>query len=151
MGWGRSKNATWPLLFLLFAGLPAVSSVAWAAEYPRRIAIAPFAGLGPPGELRQAAGGFCVAAAPVDEITPRLGALASDISEKIFGVKTAVRTSPPPTPVPPPVSPPAIPAPAGAAGAQTAVLPPAPALPSPLTAATPPSAGEGGPSSPQKL
>src|SRR3990170_3577268 len=53
MGWGRSKNATWPLLFLLFAGLPAVSSVAWAAEYPRRIAIAPFAVLGPQEEIRQ--------------------------------------------------------------------------------------------------
>src|SRR3972149_6741219 len=53
MGWGRRKNATWPLLFLLFAVLPAVSSVAWAAEYPRRIAIAPFAVLGPQEEIRQ--------------------------------------------------------------------------------------------------
>src|SRR4030067_755390 len=53
MGWGRSKNAAWPLLFLLFAGLPAVSSVAWAAEYPRRIAIAPFAVLGSQEEIRQ--------------------------------------------------------------------------------------------------
>src|SRR3990170_3411019 len=50
---GRSKNAARPLLFLLFAVLPAVSSVAWAAESPRRIAIAPFAVLGPQEEIRQ--------------------------------------------------------------------------------------------------
>ena len=223
MGWGRRKNVARPLLFLLFTVLPAVSSVAWAAEYPRRIAIAPFAVLGPQEEIRQTvdilprllssrlmalagaevlllsptdkpagdaakkaglplllngtvaklgagysidvtvsdlstgqtAGAFFVAAATVDEIIPRLGDLASDISEKMFGVKTAVRTSPPPTPVPPPVSPPAIPAPAGAAGAQTAVFPPAPALPSPQAAATPsaapPPSGEWVPSSLKKI
>src|SRR4030067_1026322 len=53
MGWGRSKNAARPLLILLFTVLPAVYSVAWAAEYPRRIAIAPFAILGPQEEIRQ--------------------------------------------------------------------------------------------------
>lgn len=209
---------------LAVAVLLAVSAAASAAEYPRRIAIAPFAVLGPQEEIRQTvdilprllssrlmalagaevlllspadkpagdaakkaglplllngtvaklgagysidvtvsdlssgqtAGAFFIAAATVDEIIPRLGDLASDISEKMFGVKTAVRTSPPPTPVPPPVSPPAIPAPAGAAGAQIAVLPPAPALPSPQTAATPsaappPSKAEWVPSSLKKV
>jgi hypothetical protein len=224
MGWGRRKNAARPSLFLLFTVLLAVSAGASAAEYPRRIAIAPFAVLGPHEEIRQTvdilprllssrlmalagaevlllppgeksaedvvkkaglpllmkgtvaklgagysidvtvsdistgktAAAFFVAAATVDEIIPRLGDLASDISEKMFGVKTAVRTSPPPTPAPPPVFPAAIPAPAGAAGAQTAVLPPTPALPSPQAAATPsatptPSDGQWVPSSLKKV
>ena len=147
---------------LAVAVLLAVSAAASAAEYPRRIAIAPFSVLGPSEEIRQTvdilprllssrlmalagaevlllppgeksaedvakkaglplllkgtvaklgagysidvtvsdlstgqtAGAFFVAAATVDEIIPRLGDLASDISEKIFGVKTAIRPPP---------------------------------------------------------
>jgi len=201
MGWGRSKNAARPLLILLFTVLPAVYPVAWAAEYPRRIAIAPFAILGPQEEIRQTvdilprlissrlmalagadvlllspadkpagdaakkagqtlllngsvaklgagysidvtvsdlstgqtAGAFFVAAATVDEIILRLGDLASDISEKIFGVKTAVR--------PPPVLPAgqrqeplgAAPAQPASAGARADVPLPAP-VPAPVPA-----------------
>jgi len=203
MGWGRSKNAAWPLLFLLFAGLPAVSSAASAAEYPRRIAIAPFAVLGPQEEIRQTveilprllssrlmalagaevlllspadkpagdaakkaglplllngtvaklgagysidvtvsdlstgqpAGAFFVAAATVDEIIPRLGDLASDISEKIFGVKTAVRYYQAPQGVPPGPSAAAAPQTA-ATGAEAAVAPP-PSVSAPVPAPSP--------------
>src|SRR3990170_1330541 len=147
---------------LAVAVLLAFAAAAWAAEYPRRIAIAPFAVLGPQEEIRQTvdilprlissrlmalagaevlllspadkpagdaakkagqtlllngsvaklgagysidvtvsdlsngqtAGAFFVAAATVDEIIPRLADLDSDISEKIFGVKTALRPPP---------------------------------------------------------
>ncbi|MGZ8447586.1 MAG: hypothetical protein ACXWWM_07380, partial [Candidatus Deferrimicrobiaceae bacterium] len=41
------------MLFLLFTVLLAVAAAASAAEYPRRIAIAPFAVLGPQEEIRQ--------------------------------------------------------------------------------------------------
>jgi hypothetical protein len=177
------------------AVLLAVSSAATAADYPRRIAIAPFSILGPAVEIRQTvdilpqlvssrlmamtgaevllippgnaspenaakeaglplllkgsvaklgagysidvtvkdlatgqpAGAFFTAAATEDEIIPRLGDLAADISEKLFGVKAAVRAYPTPPPAPPPVSPPAVPVPAVPAGTQAAVLPPPPA------------------------
>ncbi|MGA7104035.1 MAG: VCBS repeat-containing protein [Candidatus Deferrimicrobiaceae bacterium] len=186
------------------AVLLAVSSAATAADYPRRIAIAPFSILGPAVEIRQTvdilprlvssrlmamagaevllipsgnaspenaakeaglplllkgsvaklgagysidvtvkdlatgqpAGAFFTAAATEDEIIPRLGDLAADISEKLFGVKAAVRVYPTPPSAPPLVSPPAVPAPAVPAGTQAAVLPPpqAPASPPPAAA-----------------
>lgn len=146
------------------AFLLALSSATLASDYPRRIAIAPFAVLGPQDEIRQTvdilpqlissrlmalsgaevlllspadkpaadaakkaglplllagsvaklgagysidvsvtdlatgrvAGAFFAAAATEDEIIPRLGDLASDISEKVFGVKPAVRAIPAP-------------------------------------------------------
>ena len=62
------------------------------------------------------AGAFFTVAANEDEIIPRLGDLAADISEKMFGVKTMVRAYAPPQAVAPPVSPPAIPAPAATVG-----------------------------------
>jgi len=181
------------------AVLLAVSSAATAADYPRRIAIAPFSILGPAVEIRQTvdilprlvssrlmamtgaevllippgdaspeiaakeaglplllkgsvaklgagysidvtvkdlasgqpAGAFFTAAATEDEIIPRLGDLAADISEKLFGVKAAVRAYAPPPSAPPPVSPPAVAVPAVPAGTQAAVLPPPPAPASP--------------------
>ena len=181
------------------AVLLAVSSAATAADYPRRIAIAPFSILGPAQEIRQTvdilprlvssrlmamtgaevllippgdaspeiaakeaglplllkgsvaklgagysidvtvkdlasgqpAGAFFTAAATEDEIIPRLGDLAADISEKLFGVKAAVRAYAPPPSVPPP----AVPVPALPAGTQAAVLPPPPAPASPPPAA----------------
>jgi hypothetical protein len=186
------------------AVLLAVSSTATAADYPRRIAIAPFSILGPAVEIRQTvdilprlvssrlmamtgaevllippgnaspedaakqaglplllkgsvaklgagysidvtvkdlvtgqpAGAFFAAADTEDEIIPRLGDLAADISEKLFGVKAAVRAYAPPPSAPPPVSPPAVPVPAAPTGTQAAVLqpPPAPASPPPAVA-----------------
>src|SRR4030067_1039554 len=98
MGLGRSKNAARPLLFLLFAVLPAVSSVAWAAGAPPRLGArgdsldAPETDP-PPGKM---AGAFFASAATEDEIIPRLADLAAEISEKLFGVKTAARTYPTP-------------------------------------------------------
>jgi len=182
--------------------LLAVSAAASAAEYPRRIAIAPFAVLGPQEEIRQTvdilprllssrlmalagaevlllspadkpagdaakkaglplllngtvaklgagysidvtvsdlstgqtAGAFFVAAATVDEIIPRLGDLASDISEKVFGVKTAVRHYEAPQGVPP--------GPTVAPQTATAVaaVPTSPPVSAPVPAAPPPSA-----------
>ena len=209
MGWGQRKDAARLLLFLLFAVLLAVPSGVSAADYPRRIAIAPFTILGSREEIRQTvdilprlmssrlmamtgaevlllspgdkppedaakgaglplllkgsvaklgagysidvtvidlatgqmAGAFFAPAATEDEIIPRLGDLAADISEKMFGVKAAVRTYPPPQVAHPQVSPPAALPPAGAGGVQPAVSPPAPALTSAL-ATTPPPASE---------
>ena len=194
MGLGRSKNAARPLLFLLFAVLPAVSSVAWAAEYPRRIAIAPFTILGPQEQIRQTvdilprllssrlmalagaevlllppgdrhpeeaargaglplllkgsvaklgagysidvtvtepptgkvAGAFFASAATEDEIIPRLADLAAEISEKLFGVKTSVRTYPPPAAAQPPGPSPAVTPPTAASAPPQATAQPAP-------------------------
>jgi len=167
------------------AVLLAVSSAATAAEYPRRIAIAPFTILGshedirqtvdilprlissrlmamtgaevlvlPPGEgsaedaanraglplllkgsvaklgegysidvtvtdltTGQMADAFFAAAATEDQIILRLGDLAADISEKLFGVKVARAYAPPPGYYPAPAPPPAAapPTPSGAA------------------------------------
>ncbi|MGA6994349.1 MAG: hypothetical protein WBX50_10685, partial [Candidatus Deferrimicrobiaceae bacterium] len=83
----------------------------------------------------QPAGAFFAAAATENEIIPRLGDLAADISEKLFGVKATVRAYPPPPSATPPVSPPAVPVPALPAGTQAAVLPPPPAPASPPSAA----------------
>jgi hypothetical protein len=185
------------MVFLLFAVLPAVSSVVWAAEYPRRIAIAPFTILGPQEQIRptvdilprllssrlmalagaevlllpagekssvaaakesglplllkgsvaklgagysidvtvtepatgRMAGAFFASAATEDEIIFRLGDLAADISDKLFGVKAAVRAYPPP---PQAAAPAAYPP-----GPQAAVVPPLPVpqppSPSPTT------------------
>ncbi len=192
------------------AVLLAVSSAAAAADYSRRIAIAPFSILGPAQEIRQTvdilprlissrlmamtgaevllippgnaspedaakeaglplllkgsvaklgagysidvtvkdlatgqpAGAFFAAADTEDEIIPRLGDLAADISEKLFGVKAAVRAYAPPPSAPPPVTPPAVPVPAVPAGAQAAVSPPPPAPASPPPAVALPAAVE---------
>ena len=202
---GEKKVASRFRSGIAVAVLLAVSSAATAADYPRRIAIAPFAILGPHEKIRQTvdilpqlmssrlmamtgaevlllppgdgppedaakraglplllkgsvaklgtgysidvtvtdlvagqmAGAFFTAAATEDEIIPRLGDLAADISEKMFGVKAAVRAYTPPQAVPSPVSPPAIPAPAATVGAPSIAVSPAPALPSPQAAATP--------------
>src|SRR3990170_3685828 len=132
MGWGRSKNAARPLLILLFTVLPAAYSVAWAAGYSIDVTVSDLS-------TGQTAGAFFVAAATVDEIIPRLADLASDISEKIFGVKTAHR--------PPPALPaaqrqeplgavPAQPASAGAMGVDIPLPAPVPApVPASPTAA----------------
>jgi hypothetical protein len=190
------------------AVLLAVSSAATAADYPRRIAIAPFTILGPHEDIRQTvdiiprlissrlmamtgaevlvippgqgsaedaakraglplllkgsvaklgagysidvtvtdlttgqmADAFFAAAATEDQIILRLGDLAADISEMLFGVKVARAYAPPPgsypAAAPPPASAP--PAPSGAAATtQTAAQPepvpaPAPAAPDTL-------------------
>lgn len=169
----RSRSVLAVLLLLT------VSSAATAADYPRRIAIAPFAILGPHEEIRQTvdilprlvssrlmamtgaevlllppgdtppedaaksaglpllltgsvaklgagysidvtvtdlttgqlAGAFFTAAATEDEIILRLGDLAADISEKMFGVKTARAYAPPPVSSPAAAPPSAAPAP----------------------------------------
>ena len=192
MRWGERKVASRFRSGIAVAVLLAISSPASAADYSRRIAIAPFAILGPHEEIRQTvdilprlvssrlmamtgaevlllppedgppedaakraglplllkgsvaklgagysidvtvtdlvggqmAGAFFTTAATEDEIIPRLGDLAADISEKMFGVKVAVRAYTPPQAVPPPVSPPAIPAPAATVGAPSAAPPP---------------------------
>ena len=191
------------------AVLLAVSSTATAADYPRRIAIAPFSILGPAEEIRQTvdvlprlvssrlmamtgaevllippgnaspenaakeaglplllkgsvaklgagysidvtvkdlatgqpAGAFFTAAATEDEIIPRLGDLAADISEKLFGVKAAVRYYPAPQAAQPPVSSPAGSAPTGAPAPLPSGGPgtlPAVAQPAPAPASAPP-------------
>ncbi|GAB4365024.1 MAG: hypothetical protein Kow00128_07240 [Deltaproteobacteria bacterium] len=77
------------------------------------------------------AGAFFAAAETIDAIIPRLGDLAADISEKLFGVKTAVRTVPVPAPAAPA---PSVPTPQVAPGVQAAPAPMAgvaPAVPSP--------------------
>jgi hypothetical protein len=192
------------------AVLLAVSSAAAAADYPRRIAIAPFSILGPAQEIRQTVdilprlissrlmamtgaevllippgnvspedaakeaglplllkgsvaklgagysidvtvkdlatgqptGAFFAAADTEDEIIPRLGDLAADISEKLFGVKAAVRAYAQPPSAPPPVPSPAVAAPAVPAGTQAVVLPPPPAPASPPPAVALPAALE---------
>jgi hypothetical protein len=183
--------------------LPAVPRPAHAADYPRRVAIAPFSLLTPQDEIRQtvsilprllssrlmaiagaevlllppgetppaeaardagfplllrgtvaklgagysidlaatdlatgqSAGAFFAAAATEDEIIPRLGDLASDVSATLFGVKTAARAQP----APPPSRPaPALPAPPEAQAppvpeaAAVAAAPEAPFVPSAL-------------------
>jgi hypothetical protein len=194
-------------MFLLFTVLPAVSSVAWAVEYPRRIAIAPFDILGPQEEIRQTvdilprlissrlmalagaevlllprgekpaedvakqaglplllkgtvaklgagysidvtvsdlstgktAGAFFASAETIDAIIPRLGDLAADISEKLFGVKSAVRAYPPP-PAQPQAGVAAVQAPAAAAPATPQAAAPGPqpvSQPAPAAPSTP--------------
>jgi hypothetical protein len=208
MGW-RVRNITLRSRSVLAVlVLLAVSSAATAADYPRRIAIAPFTILGPHEDIRQTvdilprlvssrlmamtgaevlvlppgggsaedaakraglplllkgsvaklgagysidvtvtdlttgqmAGAFFAAAATEDQIILRLGDLAADISEKLFGVKVAGAYAPPPgyipAPVPSPAAAPTAP-PGAAATTQTAVQPgpapaPAPAAPDTL-------------------
>jgi len=206
MEWRAKKIALRSRSVLAVLVLLMVSSAARAADYPRRIAIAPFAILGshedirqtvdilprlvssrlmamtgaevlllPPGEgspadaakraglplllkgsvaklgagysidvtvtdlaTGQMAGAFFASAATKDEIILRLGDLAADISEKMFGVKAARAYTPPPASYPAGAAPPAAapPAPSGAAAtAQTVAKPgpaPAPAAPDTL-------------------
>lgn len=78
------------------------------------------------------AGAFFVAAATEDEIIPKLGELAGDIVEKLFGVKPPVRAAAqaaPPAPAP-------------------AVLPAAPAPVAPVGQAVPPAAASAAPAAP---
>ncbi|MEK6779416.1 MAG: hypothetical protein AABY80_07070, partial [Candidatus Deferrimicrobiota bacterium] len=81
-------------------------------------------------ETGKTAGAFFAAAATEDEIIPQLGVLSGEIVEKLFGVKTAART----TPAAPAVAPPAPYPPAGAASPLPAPAA-APALVSPAAAA----------------
>jgi len=85
------------------------------------------------------AGAFFAAAETIDAIIPRLGDLAADISEKLFGVKVAVRPVPAPAPAAPPPAAPSLPTAAGqapAAAAPTAQV--APAVPPPAVPPPPP-------------
>ncbi len=204
MRWGEKRIALRSRFVLAVFILLTVSSAASAADYPRRIAITPFAILGPHEEIRQTvdilprlvssrlmamtgaevlllppddgspedaakraglplllkgsvaklgagysidvtvtdlttgqmAGAFFAAAATEDEIILRLGDLAADISEKMFGVKVARAYAPPPVSYPAAAVPPAAPAPAssGAPATTAAVAQPAPA-PAPAPAA----------------
>lgn len=197
MEWGTKKIALGSRFVLAVFIFIIVSSAASAADYSRRIAIAPFTILGPHEDIRQTvdilprlvssrlmaltgaevlllppgdgppedaakraglplllkgsvaklgagysidvtvtdlatgqmAGAFFAAAATEDEIILRLGDLAADISEKMFGVKTA-RVY-----VPPPVSSPAAAPPSGAPAMPPAVAQPAPAPAAPAPAA----------------
>jgi len=93
------------------------------------------------------AGAFFVAANTRDDIIPRLGDLAADVSEKLFGVRAA--RAYPPSPAPPPqaaapapaaVAP--VPVPSGGAGTAAAGKPeaaPAPASPDTLKSGWKPS------------
>lgn len=207
---GRVKIAFRFPFVLAVAILLAVSSTASAADYPRRIAIAPFTILGSQEEIRQTvdilprllssrlmamtgaevlllspgdtppadaakraglplllkgtvaklgagysidltvadlatgtmAGAFFTAANTQDDIIPRLGDLAADVSEKLFGVKAARAYAPPPE-VQPQAAPPAasvpavapVPVPSGGPGTTSAVAQPAPAPAAAPTAA----------------
>ena len=82
----------------------------------------------------QLAGAFFAAAATEDEIILRLGDLAADISEKMFGVKAARAYAPPP------VSSPAAAPPSGAPAMVPAVSSPAATPPSGGPATSPPPA-----------
>jgi hypothetical protein len=194
---GRVKIALRSRFVLAVFLLLPVSSAVSAADYPRRIAIAPFAILGPHEQIRQTvdilprlvssrlmamtgaevlllppgdtppedaaksaglplllkgsvaklgagysidvtvtdlttgqlAGAFFTAAATEDEIILRLGDLAADISEKMFGVKTARAHAPPPVSSPAAAPPPAAPAPtpSGAPVTMQTVAQPGPA------------------------
>ncbi len=201
MEWGAKKIALRSRFVLSICLLLAVSSVASAADYPRRIAIAPFTILAvkedirqtvsilprlvssrlmamtgaevlllPPGEgspedaakkaglplllkgsvaklgagysidvtvtdlaTGQMAGAFFAAAATEDEIILRLGDLAADISEKMFGVKVARAYAPPPVSYPVTAPPYAVPAPAP--GAPPPAVAPSAQAPAPAPAA----------------
>jgi hypothetical protein len=194
---GRVKIALRSRFVLAVFLLLPVSSAVSAADYPRRIAIAPFAILGPHEQIRQTvdilprlvssrlmamtgaevlllppgdtppedaaksaglplllkgsvaklgagysidvtvtdlttgqlAGAFFTAAATEDEIILRLGDLAADISEKMFGVKTVRAHAPPPVSSPAAAPPPAAPAPtpSGAPVTMQTVAQPGPA------------------------
>jgi hypothetical protein len=210
MNWRAKKTAFRSRSVLAVLILLTVFSAATAADYPRRIAIAPFTILGshedirqtvdilprlissrlmamtgaevlvlPPGEgsaedaakraglplllkgsvaklgagysidvtvtdltTGQMADAFFAAAATEDQIILRLGDLAADISEKLFGVKVAGTYAPPPgyypATAPPPAAAPPTPSGAGAtaqAAAQPGPVPaptPAPAEPDTL-------------------
>ncbi len=72
------------------------------------------------------AGAFFASAATEDEIIPRLGDLATEISEKMFGVKAVVRAYAPPPAAHPPASHPAVPPPVAPAGGPSPVPAPGP-------------------------
>jgi len=206
MGRGQGKIAVRFSIGFAVAVLLAVSSAAAAADYSRRIAIAPFTILGPQEEIRttvdilprllssrlmalagaevillppgdrppeeaargaglplllkgsvaklgagysidvtvtepptgKMAGAFFASAATEDEIILRLGDLAAEISEKLFGVKSAVRTYPSPAAAQPPGPPPSVPPPtAAAAPPQAAALPTPVSVPAPAAPTTP--------------
>jgi hypothetical protein len=209
---GRVKLAFRGYFVLAVAVLLAVSSAALAADYPRRVAIAPFTILGSQEEIWQTveilprllssrlmamtgaevlllspqetspadaakragmplllkgtvaklgagysidltvtdladgktAGAFFTAAGTQDDIIPRLGDLAADVSEKIFGVKGARAHAPSPAAqpqaAPPAVSVPAVapaPVPSGAPGATAAAQAAPAAAPTPAQTAAP--------------
>jgi hypothetical protein len=217
MKWSAKKTAFRSRSVLAVLVLLTVSSAATAADYPRRLAIAPFTILGSHEEIRQTvailprllssrlmamtgadvlvlspeqtppadaakkaglpllldgsvtklgagysidltvtdlttgkmAGAFFVAANTQDDIIPRLGDLAADVSEKLFGVRAA-RAYPPSPAAPPQAAAPApaavavapVPVPSGGAGTAAAEKPeaaPAPASPDTLKSGWKPS------------
>jgi len=97
------------------------------------------------------AGAFFASATTEDEIIPRLGDLATEISEKLFGVKAVVRAYAPSPAVHPPASYPAVPPPVAPAGGPSPVPTPAPVLVSPGTPALQDSGKEWVPSSLKKV
>jgi hypothetical protein len=101
------------------------------------------------------AGAFFASAATEDEIIPRLGDLATEISEKIFDVKAVVRTPSPPPAAQPPASYPAVTSPVAPAGGPSPVpapgAVPAPVLASPGAVALPDTGKEWVPSSLKKI
>jgi hypothetical protein len=102
-------------------------------------------------ETGKSAGAFFASAASEDEIIPRLGDLAVEISEKLFGVKAVVRPNLPPPAAQIPTSYPAIPTSAPPAGGPSPVPSPAPVPVSPGTAALQDSGKEWIPSSLKKI
>lgn len=72
------------------------------------------------------AGAFFAAASSEDEIIPQLGVLAGEISEKLFGVRMAVKQPPtlPPAALPSPPAPASLPPSAPAAGVAASALRP---------------------------
>ncbi|HSL92649.1 MAG TPA: VCBS repeat-containing protein, partial [Candidatus Limnocylindrales bacterium] len=79
------------------------------------------------------AGAFFASAATEDEIIPRLGDLATEISEKLFGVKAVVRAYAPPPAAQLPPSSPAVPPPVAPAGGPSPVPTPG-QVPAPVPA-----------------
>jgi hypothetical protein len=200
MEWRRKKTALRSRSVLAVLVLLTVSSAAAAADYPRRIAIAPFTILGSHEEIRQTveilprlissrlmamtgadvlvlspeqtppadaakkaglplllngsvtklgagysidltvtdlttgkmAGAFFVAANTQDDIIPRLGDLAVEVSEKLFDVKVARAYALPPVSYPAAAPPSAVPAPApNVAPAPSPAIEKPPAAPAP--------------------
>jgi hypothetical protein len=101
------------------------------------------------------AGAFFASAATEDEIIPRLGELATEISEKMFGVKAVARAHAPPPAAQLPASYPAVPPPVAPVGGPSSVPTPgqvpAPVLASPGTPALQDPGKEWVPSSLKKI
>jgi len=101
----------------------------------------------------RSAGAFFAAAETIDEIIPRLGDLAADISEKLFGVKAPVRVPPAPQTQAPQPATQAAQAPAASVPVSPQAVTPGAAQPVPPAASAVPSTPEQGwtPSSLEKI